>query len=73
MQAVREYLRHAEECERLAAGARDEIQKQTFLEIAQGWRKLAREREQHLRRIAYIQGQEGILGDKNPEHGEDRG
>ena len=41
MKTVREYLRHAEECDRLARNAVSEEQRQMILHMADTWRALA--------------------------------
>lgn len=48
MKHVQEYLQHAEDCEKRAAATTDEFQKETLLDLAQGWRRLAEERKRNL-------------------------
>lgn len=45
MKAVEDYLRHAEECEALAAKAALPEQREAILEMARIWRELATQRK----------------------------
>jgi hypothetical protein len=48
MKTLRDYLRHAEECEALATTAVSEEQRQMIAKMAEIWRVLDRQREKHL-------------------------
>ncbi len=48
MRTVREYQRHAEECDALAAKATSPDQRQMILDMANTWRLLAAQRRQKL-------------------------
>ena len=48
MKMVRDYLRHADECDALAKKAISSEQRQMILEMAQTWRMLAKQREKKL-------------------------
>jgi len=48
MKLVRDYLRHARECELLARKATSSEQRQMILDMAQTWRLLAQQREKQL-------------------------
>jgi hypothetical protein len=50
MQTVAEYLRHADECDRLARNAVSEEQRQMILHMADTWRMLADTRRRILLR-----------------------
>ncbi len=54
MEMVRDYLRHADECEALARKAISTDQRQMILEMAQTWRLLAKQREKKLRKLVLI-------------------
>jgi hypothetical protein len=54
LKAVKEYLRQAEECEALARTAVSDEQRQMIAKMAETWRLLAKQREQHLRAKARI-------------------
>lgn len=50
MKTVREYLRHAEECDSLAAKATSAEQRKMITDMSETWRLLARQREDKLRK-----------------------
>lgn len=56
MKTVREYQRHAEECEALAAKATSPEQRKMIADMATTWRLLATQREQKLRKQAAARG-----------------
>jgi hypothetical protein len=48
MKTLREYLRHADECDALAKTAIAEEQRVLIARMAETWRMLAKQREKHL-------------------------
>ena len=50
MDLIRDYLRHADECEVLARKATSADQRQMILDMAETWRLLAKQREKTLRK-----------------------
>ncbi len=52
MKTVREYQRHAEECDALAAKATSPDQRKMIVAMANTWRMLAAQRERKLRKEA---------------------
>jgi len=64
MKTVRDYLRHAQECEALARKAISEEQREMIKRMADTWRTLAETREKKLlpqREIAKLEAQQNQL------------
>ena len=65
MKTLKDYLRHAEECEALAATAVSDEQRQMIAKMADTWRLLAKQRERHLLAKAKVEAIDlGISIDK---------
>lgn len=56
MKTVADYIRHAEECEMLAAAAISDHQRELILSIARTWRMLAGERKDIIERQSDEEG-----------------
>ena len=66
MKAVKEYLRHAEECDLLARTAISDEQREQIVKMAQTWWLLAKQRERHLLSKARIVAMDAATtGDKS--------
>ena len=56
MKTVAEYLQHAKECDALAQRAKTTEERTMIAGMAETWRMLARQREQHLKTQSIIDG-----------------
>jgi len=67
MKKISDYLDHAEECRRLAAGTSDEEHRAALFKMAETWDGLAQEREQRSRQQQRITALEHPPTDESKE------